>query len=286
MIHSVANTGTTVMMDVPVSLVLQRIVNISTGDQVFGVSEAAIIDAVESLDTAVEVTARGAELVYENERIPYVSVASVVGITDDPDDRLALILSTRSGLVAAGVGEILGDRSVAVKNVGAILDGADHIAGAAFLGGGTVLVVIDHNYLGAAARRKPEEHHDRQSVLVVDDSAGVRQLISATLRGNGFDVELAASGGEALRLLESRRLDALVVDYSMPGSNGAELVKSVRASGISLPVVMVSGVAEPEDKASAWEAGVDAYLDKYDLRRGALTESIRRLLTERSSPYV
>ncbi len=286
MIHSTPDSGTTVMMDIPVSLVLQRIVSVSAGDQVFGVSEAAIIDAVDSLDLVLETGSSGRGLLFENERIPFVSIADVVGAADGSEDRLALILSTRSGLVAAGVREILGDRSVAVKSVGAILEGANHIAGAAFLGGGTVLVVIDHNHLGEVARLRPNQPADRQSVLVVDDSAGVRQLIRATLRGNGFDVEVAANGAEALRLLDSRRFDALVVDYSMPGSNGAELVTTVRASGISLPVVMVSGVAEPEDKAAAWEAGVDAYLDKYDLRRGALTESIRRLLTERSSPHV
>jgi CheY-like chemotaxis protein len=285
MIHSAENEGTTAMMDVPVSLVLQRIVSVSAGDQVFGVSEAAIIDAVDGLDRVVETPSGHQELQFENEHIPYVSIASATGVGKGQDN-IALILSTRSGLVAAGVGEILGDRSVAVKNVGAILEGADHIAGAAFLGGGTVLVVVDHNYLGAVARSTHDRPVERHTVLVVDDSAGVRQLIAATLRGNGFDVELAASGLEALHLIESRRFDALVVDYSMPGSSGADLVKTARKSGVTLPIVMVSGVAEPEDKAAAWEAGVDAYLDKFDLRSGALTESIRRLLTERSSPYV
>lgn len=285
MIHSTDTGGTTVMMDVPVSLVLQRIVSVSAGDQVFGVSEAAIIDAVDTLDQIVDSGHGHRELLFENERIPFVSVAEATGVGGGADN-LALVLSSRSGLVAAGIGAILGDRSVAVKNVGAILDDADYIAGAAFLGGGTVLVVVDHNHLGAIARSTTDAVQDRQAVLVVDDSAGVRQLIAATLRGNGFEVELAANGAEALQLLESRRFDALVVDYSMPGSNGADLVRTARQSGVTLPIVMVSGVAEPEDKAAAWESGVDAYLDKYDLRRGALTESIRRLLSERSSPHV
>lgn len=286
MIHSTDEGGTTVMMDVPVSLVLQRIVSISAGDQVFGISEASIIDAMEAADQVIDVGDGRKELIYENERIPFVSVAEATGTAGPVEDNVALVLSTRSGLVAAGVGAILGDRSVAVKNVGAILAGADYIAGAAFLGGGTVLVVVDHNHLGAVARSKHSLPLERRLVLVVDDSAGVRQLIAATLRGNGFDVELAANGAEALALLGERPFDVLVVDYSMPGSNGADLVRTARRSGVSLPIVMVSGVAEPEDKAAAWEAGVDAYLDKYDLRRGALTESIRRLLSERSSPHV
>ncbi|MGF1666296.1 MAG: response regulator [Acidimicrobiia bacterium] len=286
MIHSVPGSGTTVMVDLPVSLVLQRIVTVTAADQVFGLSEAAVIDTVTPIAPALRGNGVTNELAFENERIPFVSLSSAVGIIRPSEDTIALILSTRSGLVAVGVGEVLGQRSVAVKSVGPILEGADHIAGAAFLGGGQVLVVVDHNHLGVTARRSPEAPSHRPTVLVVDDSAGVRQLIGATLRGNGFDVELAASGAEAMGLLENRRYHALVVDYSMPGSNGAQVVAAIRATGATLPIVMVSGVAEQEDKATAWEAGVDAYLDKFDLRRGALTESIRRLLTERSSRHV
>jgi chemotaxis protein histidine kinase CheA/CheY-like chemotaxis protein len=286
MIHSVPGSGTTIMVDLPVSLVLQRIVSITSGDQVFGLSEAAVIDTVSPIGPHLRSKDTGDELSFENERIPFVSLSAGVGIVEQVDDSVAIVLSTRSGLVAVGVGEVLGQRSVAVKGVGPILEGADHIAGAAFLGGGQVLVVVDHNHLGALARRSPDHTSDRPRVLVVDDSAGVRQLIGATLRGNGFEVEVAANGAEALGLLDSRNYDALVVDYSMPGSNGADLVRTIRSSAAALPIVMVSGVAEQEDKARAWDAGVDAYLDKYDLRRGALTESIQRLLSERSPRHV
>ena len=56
----------------------------------------------------------------------------------------------------------------------------------------------------------------------------------------------------------------------MPRSNGVDLVRALRASNVRMPIVMVSGVASPDEQAAAWEAGVDAYLDKSDLRLGAL----------------
>ena len=68
----------------------------------------------------------------------------------------------------------------------------------------------------------------------------------------------------------------------MPRSNGVQLVRALRGSAVMLPIVMVSGVADEADKLAAWDAGVDAYLDKYDLRRGALLTSLRRLLEEGS----
>jgi DNA-binding response OmpR family regulator len=58
------------------------------------------------------------------------------------------------------------------------------------------------------------------------------------------------------------------------------LVRALRHNGITQPIVMVSAVADETDKAAAWEAGVDAYMDKFDIRQGALVAAIRRLLEE------
>jgi DNA-binding response OmpR family regulator len=64
----------------------------------------------------------------------------------------------------------------------------------------------------------------------------------------------------------------------MPRSNGVELVRTMRAADVRMPIVMVSGVATQEEKDAAWQVGVDAYLDKFDLRQGVLTKTLRRLI--------
>jgi DNA-binding response OmpR family regulator len=71
---------------------------------------------------------------------------------------------------------------------------------------------------------------------------------------------------------------AMVVDYSMPRSNGVELVRAMRAADVRIPIVMVSGVATQQEKDAAWQVGVDAYLDKFDLRQGVLTKTLKRLI--------
>jgi len=118
----------------------------------------------------------------------------------------------------------------------------------------------------------------RPRILVVDDSAGVRQLLSATLNGAGFEVEVAGGAREAVMAMAEDDFDAMVVDYSMPRSNGVELVRAMRAAEVRVPIVMVSGVATQEEKRAAWEVGVNAYLDKFDLRQGVLTTTLRRLI--------
>jgi signal transduction histidine kinase/ActR/RegA family two-component response regulator len=82
------------------------------------------------------------------------------------------------------------------------------------------------------------------TVVVVEDDPGVRQFIVESLRGAGFKVVEAANGIDALSLLQSRRPDLLLVDFAMPGMNGADLAQAAWAIHDGLPVVMATGYAD------------------------------------------
>jgi CheY-like chemotaxis protein len=114
--------------------------------------------------------------------------------------------------------------------------------------------------------------------LVVDDSQGARAVIAGSLASSGFSTSVAESASEALEVLKEQHIDALVVDFSMPAQDGVELVLKVRAAGIQVPIVMLSGVAKPEDQQRAIEAGVDAFFEKADFREGALAAQLREFL--------
>jgi two-component system chemotaxis sensor kinase CheA len=279
-IESVPGQGTTVLLTLPVSLVLQNMVVVAAGDQFWGLPEPSVIATMSLSDPRIELFDAGRHMGYEGSRIPVISLGTVLGVPPDGMDQEVAVVTGRAGLVAVTVPEVVDRRRVAVKGLGPILDGAPHIAAAAFLGGGEVLVVIDPNYLADHARSRPTDAGRRPSILVVDDSAGVRQLIAATLSGAGFDVVVAAGAREAVGRLSESGIDALVVDYSMPRSSGVDLVRALRAADVTLPIVMVSGVATPEEQKAAWDAGVDVYMDKFDLRKGVLTTTLRRLLAE------
>ncbi|MDH3250393.1 MAG: response regulator, partial [Acidimicrobiia bacterium] len=257
-IRSARGRGTSVTLDLPRSLILQDVVIVAVGHTFFALPAASVLGSV-TISSSRQTIIDGAPTVpFRNESVPVISLAKVVGLRPEFDtDQDALIVSTRSGLIAVTVDEIIDQRRVAVKSLGPILEGADHLAGAAFLGGGDVLVVVDHNHLGEQARRPLDHQGTKHRVLVVDDSAGVRQLIAATLRSKGFEVVVSSSAREGVVEMANRRFDALVVDYSMPQSNGVQLVRALRSSGVTMPIVMVSGVADESDKAAAWAAGVD-----------------------------
>jgi two-component system chemotaxis sensor kinase CheA len=276
--ESAKGKGTIVTMTLPLSMVLQNVVVVALGDQFWGLPEAAVEASMPLSKAELSTTSSGRAVRFRSSAIPCVSLSLAVGAPEPEDESELLVVSTRSGMVAVTVSEIVDRRRVAVKNLGPILDGAGHITGAALLGGGQVLVVLDPGFLGAIARQRPRLVEGKPRVLVVDDSAGVRQLLSATLNGAGFEVEVASGAREAVVAMASDGFAAMVVDYSMPRSNGVELVRAMRASDIKVPIVMVSGVATEEEKKAAWAAGVDAYLDKFDLRQGVLTRTLRQLI--------
>lgn len=279
-IESVADQGTTVLLTLPVSLVLQNMVVVAVADQFWGLPEASVVATMSLSDPRVELFDGGRSMTFEGVKIPVLSLADVLGLGFVESDNEVTVITGRAGLVGLTIPEVVERRRVAVKSLGPILDGAPHITAAAFLGGGEVLVVVDPNYLADYARTQPTDTGKRPTILVVDDSAGVRQLIAASLSGAGFEVVVAAGAREAVSRLSESGIDALVVDYSMPRSSGVDLVKALRAADVTIPIVMVSGVATPEEQKAAWDAGVDVYMDKFDLRKGVLTTTIRRLLAE------
>jgi two-component system chemotaxis sensor kinase CheA len=271
--------GTNVTITLPVSLVLQKVVVVADGSNFWGLPEAAVQASIMPAIADITIDAHGIRRArFQSQDLPVVSLAEAMGQDPQSIPSDLVILTTRSGPVAVGVGEVLGRRRVAVKALGPILGGSRNITGAALLGGGEVMVVVDPNYLGDYARQSQRQIEPRRRVLVVDDSAGVRQLIAAALTGRGFEVEVAESARDAVMAFSTGRFDVLVVDYAMPRSNGVDLVRALRAGNVKIPIVMVSGVANSEEQAAAWEAGVNAYLDKNDLRMGALVSTLRGLL--------
>jgi two-component system chemotaxis sensor kinase CheA len=277
-IDSELGKGTTVTLTLPMSMVLQNVVVVAEGDQFWGIPEASVEASMPLANAEMTSSAGGREVRFESAAVPCVALAAAIGGDEPADASEILVVNTRSGLVAVTVSEIIDRRRVAVKNLGPIIEGNGAIKGAALLGGGQVLVVLDPDFLGMISRHRPHLVEDKPRILVVDDSAGVRQLLSATLSGAGFEVEVASGAREAMLAMTSDAFSAIVVDYSMPRSNGVELVRAMRAADVRIPIVMVSGVASQEEKDAAWKVGVDAYLDKFDLRQGVLTKTLKQLI--------
>jgi two-component system, OmpR family, response regulator MprA len=111
-------------------------------------------------------------------------------------------------------------------------------------------------------------------VLVVDDEAAVREALRRALILEGYSVELAADGAEALhRLGNGIGADAVILDVLMPGIDGLEVCRRLRGSGNRVPVLMLTARDEVSDRVAGLDAGADDYL----VKPFALEELLARL---------
>jgi putative nucleotidyltransferase with HDIG domain len=99
-------------------------------------------------------------------------------------------------------------------------------------------------------------------ILIVDDEAHVRSMIGATLERQGYDVQLAASGREALDLLERNSFDLVLTDIVMQDGNGITLLERMRAQQPNLPVVMVTAIHDISVAIDSMRRGAYDYLLK------------------------
>lgn len=105
---------------------------------------------------------------------------------------------------------------------------------------------------------------ERATVLVVDDERLNREMLAALVRRGGHDVVMAGSGLEAIHLVRSRSLDAVILDVVMPDLDGIDVLREVRATHtpIELPIIMCTANHETEQLVTAFSAGANDYVTK------------------------
>lgn len=138
---------------------------------------------------------------------------------------------------------------------------------------------------GAARSQLPlraSSNTGRMRILVVDDDRAVRESLRRSLQFNGYQVELAADGQQALDWLVDQRPDAMVLDVMMPRVDGLEVARRLRSTGDDLPILVLTARDAVSDRVAGLDAGADDYLPK----PFALEELLARLraLLRRATP--
>jgi two-component system, OmpR family, response regulator MprA len=110
-------------------------------------------------------------------------------------------------------------------------------------------------------------------VLVVDDERALRSALRRALALEGFATIESASGEAAIAVLRERSVDAVILDVLMPGIDGLEVCRRLRAAGDRTPILMLTARETVEDRVAGLEAGADDYL----VKPFALQELIARL---------
>jgi two-component system, OmpR family, response regulator len=117
--------------------------------------------------------------------------------------------------------------------------------------------VLRHVTATSPDKASPASTH----VLVVDDDPSIRQMVADYLGDNEMQVTALANGGEIALVTGQQTIDLLVLDLKLPGENGMEIARRIRADS-NMPIIMLTGCKEEADRVMALELGADDYLTK------------------------
>jgi two-component system response regulator MprA len=121
------------------------------------------------------------------------------------------------------------------------------------------------------------------AVLVVDDDPPIRRMLERTFAAEGYRVEAAADGGEALAAVERSVPDLVVLDVAMPGIDGLAVCRRLRSRGLAVPILLLTARDAVPDRVAGLDAGADDYLVKPFASEELLARA-RALLRRGSEP--
>lgn len=271
-IESRPGVGTTFRLVLPAQRQGDRIVVVTAGTSPVGIPATAVAGYIH-LDAG---RAAGGD----GERSSR-SLARLLGVHQTRDSA-AVRMVAAGREVELAVGSVLGVEDVVLRPLPANIGASELFTRMATLASGRpVAVVSPARVVRATMRDDPQARGPTRPirVLLADDSPVTREMLRGLLEEGGFEVITAADGDSALRTLADTEADCVVTDIEMPGIDGLELTRRLRASPAhaQLPVIVVSTRNRPEDHRAGLEAGADAYLAKQGLDPRELVALVRRL---------
>ena len=102
---------------------------------------------------------------------------------------------------------------------------------------------------------------DKETILIVDDEKEIRELIEIYLKNEGYEVIMASTGLEAIKLVKKKKVDIVILDIMMPVVNGIDACIKIREQH-NIPIIMLSAKVEDIDKILGLSVGADDYLTK------------------------
>ena len=223
----------------------------------------------------------------------YFSELLGMPMTDDKTKKLpALRISDEIGKTyLVFVDELLGYRNLLVKDMGHYISHIQGITGASILGNGEVVPVVDlvemlhhtakYDFLSMdATQGMINKAGELPMALVVDDSLSARRAAAILLEDYGFEVKTAIDGLDAIKQIEAKQPDIMLIDLEMPRMNGIELSAHLKGSHETkqIPIIMITSRATEKHRKQAKAAGIAKFMIK-PFSEEALINNVNELIT-------
>jgi two-component system chemotaxis sensor kinase CheA len=291
------DAGTTFRIVLPLTLATFRGVIVRVAEQMFVLPTANVEQVVRVNKDVIKTIENRETIEIGGEVVSLVRLADVLELPQSVvgnsiDSLPAVVLTSSEHRIAFLVDEVINEQEVLVKTLGKQLARVRNVAGAAVLGTGKVVLILNIFDLMKSAVRisaagpKPvavpaeAKEAKRRSVLVVEDSITARTLLKNILEASGYAVVTAIDGVDAFTQLRTAEFDIVVSDVDMPRMNGFDLTARIRSDKklADLPIVLVTALDSREDRERGIEIGADAYIVKSSFDQSNLLEVVRRLI--------
>lgn len=232
-------------------------------------------------------------LVGEGDPLPLAPLSGLLGLPPTPpregEPMQVVLLGVGSAEAAIAVDLLYDEDDLTVRNLGHRFGRLANISGGTILPDGRVALILHaSDLIEGALEGKTVSHvaaakpvaETRKRLVIAEDSMTTRTLIKAILENAGYEVDAAADGAQAWRLVEQKGADLVVADVEMPEMNGFELTQAIRSSVEhgDVPVILLTALETDRDKARGLSAGANAYLLKSAFDQRELLAAIREMV--------
>jgi chemosensory pili system protein ChpA (sensor histidine kinase/response regulator) len=282
-IVSTPGAGTSFHIYLPLTLAMTQAVMIHAARHDYALPTPLVQQVLELKPEALAQAMSAGEVEWRGSRYPFSYLPHLLGDTEAVHEvqryNPVVLLQSGASQAAVLVDVIEGTREIVVKNIGPQIARITGVAGATVRGDGRVILILNPVPLAlrwaslprtAAERTAPAQAAELSAVLqpplvlVVDDSLTVRKITTRLLTREGFRVDSAKDGVDALERMHDLIPDVVLLDVEMPRMDGFELARVMRSDTRlkAVPIIMITSRTADKHRNHAMEIGVNVYLGK------------------------
>jgi chemosensory pili system protein ChpA (sensor histidine kinase/response regulator) len=282
-ISSVSGAGTSFNIYLPLTLAMTQAVMVQAAKHDYALPTPLVQQVLELKPVELEQAMKSGEVEWRGARYPFSYLPHLLGDTDAVHEMQrynpVVLLQSGTSQAAVLVDLIEGTREIVVKNIGPQMARITGVAGATVRGDGRVILILNPVPLALRWASQPRSAVERTApaealevsaalqppmVLVVDDSLTVRKITTRLLTREGFRVDSAKDGVDALERMHDLIPDVVLLDVEMPRMDGFELARVMRSDARlkSVPIIMITSRTADKHRNHAMEIGVNVYLGK------------------------
>jgi len=300
-ITSTPGAGTCFNIYLPLTLAMTQAVMFQAAKHDYALPTPLIRQVLELKPIELEQAMAAGEVVWRGAHYPFSYLPHLLGDTDAVHEvqryNPVVLLASGASQAAVLVDVIEGTREIVVKNIGPQVARITGVAGATVRGDGRVILILNPVPLALrwaslprTERTAPAEAAEVSAalqpplVLVVDDSLTVRKITTRLLTREGFRVDSAKDGVDALERMHDLIPDVVLLDVEMPRMDGFELARVMRNDERlkSVPIIMITSRTADKHRNRALEIGVNVYLGK-PYQEQQLLDSIAEQLEQKAA---